>query len=157
MPRLTPFLWFDTQAEEAARFYASVFPRSAVKAVHHFPEDAPMTPGAVMTVDFTLDGQDFIALNGGPMHRFNPAVSFVVNCANQAEIDHYWSALSEGGGEVECGWIRDRYGLSWQIVPGVLWEWLQSSDPATKARVLHAVWSMAKLDLAALERAYRGE
>src|SRR5437763_10130592 len=117
MPKPTPFLWFDDQAEEAARFYASVFPRSRVVTAARYPEGAPKPAGSVMTVEFGLDGQPFIALNGGPEFQFDEAVSFVITCADQDEIDYYWDKLSEGGEEGPCGWLKDRYGLSWQVVP----------------------------------------
>jgi len=155
--RITPFLWFDDRAEEAAKFYVSIFPRSRVHMTTHYDEGsanaAGRPVGSVMTVVFELDGQRFVALNGGPHFRFTEAVSFVVNCETQHEIDHYWSALTSGGGqEVQCGWLKDRFGLSWQIVPATLDELFQAG-PDKARRVMAAVMTMKKLDLAALERA----
>lgn len=152
--RTTPCLWFDRQAEDAARFYGSVFPNSRIKAITHYGEGMPMPAGTVLTVAFELDGQDWLALNGGPQFQFNHAVSFVVNCTTQAEIDHYWERLADGGAVEQCGWLRDRYGVSWQVVPTQLAAWM--SDPACSPRVLQAILGMVKLDLAALQRAHEG-
>jgi predicted 3-demethylubiquinone-9 3-methyltransferase (glyoxalase superfamily) len=153
MGRITPFLWFDTQADEAARFYASVFPNAKVGAISHYGEAGPGTPGSVMTVEFELDGRQFTALNGGPEFTFTEAVSFQVACETQEEVDHYWSALSEGGEEGPCGWLKDRFGLSWQVVPTALPRLLKDSDREKAQRVMAAMLKMRKLDIAELERA----
>ena len=155
--RITPFLWFDDRAEEAAKFYVSIFPRSQIHMTTQYDEataQAASRPvGSVMTVVFELDGQRFVALNGGPHFRFTEAVSFVVNCETQQEIDHYWTALTSGGGqEVQCGWLKDRFGLSWQVVPASLDELFRAGPDKTR-RVMAAVMTMKKLDLATLERA----
>jgi predicted 3-demethylubiquinone-9 3-methyltransferase (glyoxalase superfamily) len=154
MQKITPFLWFDTNAEEAANFYVSVFKNSKVRGMTRYTGEEPSgQKGSVMTVSFELDGQEFVALNGGPQFKFTEAVSFVVNCETQEEIDYYWEKLSSGGGEeVQCGWVTDKYGLSWQVVPAKIREWAR--DPAGFQRVMHAVMQMKKLDIAALERAY---
>ena len=153
MTRITPFLWFDDEAEEAARFYASIFNDSKLLTIARYGEAGPGVPGSVMTVAFELDGQKFIALNGGPHYSFTPAVSFVVNCETQAEIDHYWERLIEGGKANRCGWLTDKYGLSWQIVPTVLPDLLQDNDPAKRKRVTEAMLKMIKLDIETLKRA----
>jgi predicted 3-demethylubiquinone-9 3-methyltransferase (glyoxalase superfamily) len=153
MQRITPFLWFDTQAEEAARFYVSIFKNSRILSVSRYTEAGPQPAGSVMTVEFELDGEKFIALNGGPQYTFSHAVSFVVNCETQEEIDHYWSWLSEGGKEIQCGWLTDRYGLSWQIVPTILPKLLKSGDTETRRRVMEAMFKMVKLDIETFERA----
>ena len=157
MQRISPFLWFDNQAEEAANFYVSVFKNSKIKGTTHYTgEELSGEKGSVMTVSFQLDGQEFVALNGGPRFKFTEAVSFVVNCATQEEIDYYWEELSSGGGEeVQCGWLTDKYGLSWQVVPAKIREW--AKDTAGFQRVMHAVMQMKKLDIAALESAYEGK
>jgi len=149
--RITPFLWFDHQAEEAAHFYVAIFPNSQVTKLVRYGPAGPGPRGSVMTVEFELDRQAFAALNGGPLFKFSEAVSFVVNCQTQAEVDAYWDQLTAGGAEVQCGWLKDRFGLSWQIVPAGLAELL--SDPATGQRVMQAMLGMKKLDLAALQRA----
>lgn len=157
MPHITPFLWFDGQAEEAAEFYVSIFPDSEISAIQRYGEAGRelhgQAPGSVMSVGFQLDGQRFTALNGGPHFRFTPAVSFVVHCRTQAEVDHYWNRLSEGGAPEaqQCGWLADRYGLSWQIVPERLVELL--SDPATAGPAMQAMLAMKKIDIDTLERA----
>ena len=156
MKAINPCLWFDTQAEEAADFYVSVFPRSRKKAVTHYSDNMPMPTGTVLTVTFELAGQPFMALNAGPQFKHSPAVSFMVNCADQAEIDRYWEKLSEGGELVECGWLTDRFGVSWQVVPAELEEMMSAGDPVKMARLMQAVMTMKKLDLAALRKAYRG-
>jgi predicted 3-demethylubiquinone-9 3-methyltransferase (glyoxalase superfamily) len=150
MQRITPFLWFDNQAEEAANFYVSVFKNSKIRQITHYTGEEPSErKGQVMTVSFELDGQEFTALNGGPQFKFTEAVSFVVNCETQKEIDYYWDKLTGGGGnEVQCGWLKDKYGLSWQIVPTVLPQLVKKSG-----RVMDALMHMKKLDIAALERA----
>ena len=157
MEKITPFLWFDGLAEEAANFYISVFKNGKVTATTYYGEEAPGAKGSVMTVSFELDGKPFVALNGGPQYKFTEAVSFVVNCATQAEIDHFWEKLPADGGEIiECGWLRDKYGLTWQVVPAKLWDWIQDKDAARTQRVMNAVMTMTKLDLATLQKAYEG-
>ncbi len=154
MPKITPFLWFDTQAEEAARFYTTVFPNSRIRDVVRYGPAGPGPEGMVMTVRFELDGQEVVALNGGPQFTFSEAVSFVVNCRDQDEVDHYWNSLTEGGEEGSCGWLKDRFGFSWQIVPDALAELL--SDPERAERVMKAVFGMKKLDIDAMRRAADG-
>lgn len=157
MPELTPNLWFDTQAKEAAEFYCSIFPNSRISNVSYYSESAPGETGSVLTVDFELDGHRFTAINGGPEYKFTPAVSFLVDCTDQAEIDHYWDSLLAGGGKPsQCGWLSDRYGLSWQIVPTRLGELMGSGDPEVVERVSRAFLSMVKFDIAGLERAAAG-
>lgn len=153
MPRITPFLWFDGEAEEAAHFYVSIFPNSRVVSTWRYPEGSPMPEGTVMTVSFYLDGQSFTALNGGPMFQFTEAVSFVVECQTQDEIDHYWSRLGAGGRPQQCGWVKDRYGLSWQIVPKQLSELLGQDDPGRAQRVMGTLLGMSKMDIAELRKA----
>ena len=157
MPKITPFLWFDTQAEEAANLYVSIFKNSKIVNVARYGDAGPGPKGSVMTIAFQLDGQDFVALNGGPQFKFDEAISFVVNCETQEEVDRVWEKLSEGGAEVQCGWLKDKFGLSWQIVPSSIEEWISEEDPERKNRVLKAVWQMQKLDLETLEKAYRGK
>jgi predicted 3-demethylubiquinone-9 3-methyltransferase (glyoxalase superfamily) len=152
--KITPFLWFDGQAEEAARFYASVFKNSKIGKVVRYGDAGPGPKGSVMIVPFQLDGQDFLALNGGPQFTFNEAVSFVVNCTTQAEIDSFWEKLSESGQPGQCGWLKDRYGVSWQIVPTALGELMQSGNAEQSRRVMAAVLQMRKIDIGALERAF---
>jgi predicted 3-demethylubiquinone-9 3-methyltransferase (glyoxalase superfamily) len=154
MPKITPFLWFDTQAEEAAEFYVSIFPDSRVLEVARYGEAGPGPAGSAMTVRFELDGQEFLALNGGPEFRFTEAVSFLVSCASQEEVDWYWERLSEGGEERVCGWLRDRYGLSWQVVPAILSELLTDPDREKADRVMQAMLRMTKIDIAGLQEAY---
>jgi predicted 3-demethylubiquinone-9 3-methyltransferase (glyoxalase superfamily) len=156
MATIMPCLWFDGQAEEAARFYASIFPNSRVEEIARCGEHGPGPKGSVLTVKFRLDGQEFLGLNGGPQFRFTEAVSFIVNCETQAEVDRLWARLCEGGAEVQCGWLRDRYGLSWQIVPTVLGRLMSDPDPARAARVMQALLGMTKLDIAALQAAHAG-
>jgi predicted 3-demethylubiquinone-9 3-methyltransferase (glyoxalase superfamily) len=151
--KITPFLWFDHQAEEAARFYASIFPNSKVVKVVRYGSAGPGPAGSVMTVAFELEGLSFVALNGGPHYKFTEAISFVVNCQTQEEVDHYWARLSAGGTEIQCGWLKDRYGLAWQIVPTVLPELLSNSDPETSQRVMKAMFTMKKIDIRALKEA----
>jgi predicted 3-demethylubiquinone-9 3-methyltransferase (glyoxalase superfamily) len=156
--KITPFLWFDTQAEEAAKHYVSIFKNSKIDAVSRYGEGMPLPAGTAMTVGFELDGQKFTALNGGPTFKFTEAVSFVVDCADQAEVDYYWGRLLEGGGkESQCGWLKDKFGLSWQIVPRRLVELGSDPDKVKAGRVMQAMMGMVKIDVAALERAYRGE
>jgi len=152
----TTFLWFDTQAEEAARYYVSIFKNSRLGTIHRYTSAGPGEEGSVMLVEFELNGQRFAALNGGPQYTFNPAVSFVVECDGQAEVDYYWDRLAEGGQEVACGWVTDRYGLSWQVVPTVFFEMMSDPDSEKAARVTAAMLTMTKFDVAALERAYVG-
>jgi predicted 3-demethylubiquinone-9 3-methyltransferase (glyoxalase superfamily) len=154
MQKITPFLWFDHQAEEAAGFYAAVFPNSKIVKVVRYGAGGPGPAGSVMTVEFQLEGQTFVALNGGPHLKFTEAISFVVNCRTQDEVDSYWEKLSAGGGEVQCGWIKDKFGLSWQIVPTVLPELLSDPDPEKSQRVMKAMLTMKKLDIRALRQAY---
>lgn len=157
MQKITPFLWFDSQAEEAVEFYLSVFKQARRTSTTHYGDDGPGTPGAVMTVGFELEGTEFVALNGGPQFKFTEAVSFVVNCKDQGEIDYYWEQLqADGGAEIECGWLKDKYGLCWQIVPTALWEMMKDEDEARTQRVMTALMTMRKLDLAKLEQAYKG-
>ena len=157
MQKITPFLWFDGQAEEAVNFYLSVFKDSQVISTARYPEGGPGEAGAVMTIAFELKGERFVALNGGPGFPFTNAVSLVVNCDSQEEIDDYWEKLAAGGGEhLECGWLKDKFGFPWQIVPSQIWDWLSDTDPARVKRVTSQVWQMGKLDLAELERAAAG-
>jgi predicted 3-demethylubiquinone-9 3-methyltransferase (glyoxalase superfamily) len=158
---ITPCLWFDTQAEEAAKFYCSVFKNSKLGKISRFPnagQDVHHKPaGSVMTVEFELDGQPFVALNGGPQFKFDEAVSFQVYCETQRDIDHYWDRLTEGGGaEGPCGWLKDKFGLSWQVVPARIPEMMTDADPQKSARVMDAFMKMKKLDIATIERAYAG-
>jgi predicted 3-demethylubiquinone-9 3-methyltransferase (glyoxalase superfamily) len=153
MQRISTCLWFDSNAEEASRFYVSVFKNSKIKAVTHYAEGMPMPAGTVLTVAFTLDGREFLALNGGPLFKFNPSISLVVNCRTQKEIDAYWRKLSKGGVPGQCGWLIDKYGVSWQIVPSELPKLISSKDRARAQRVLAAIMKMRKLDLRALKRA----
>jgi predicted 3-demethylubiquinone-9 3-methyltransferase (glyoxalase superfamily) len=153
--KISPFLWFDTQAEEAARFYISIFPNSSITATTHYGDSGPGPKGSVMTVGFVLDGQEFVGLNGGPNFKFTEAVSFVVNCETQDEVDRYWAKLTEGGQEIECGWLKDKYGLCWQIVPVTFMKMVQDPDPDRVERVMKAMMQMKKLDIATLEAAYR--
>jgi predicted 3-demethylubiquinone-9 3-methyltransferase (glyoxalase superfamily) len=152
--RITPFLWFDNQAEEAARFYTAIFPNSKIVKLVRYGPAGPGPAGSVMTVEFQLDGLTFVALNGGPIFKFTEAVSFVVNCQTQDEVDAYWDKLSAGGTPVECGWLKDKFGLSWQIVPTALIELLSDPDPEKSLRVMKAMLKMKKLDIQALRQAY---
>lgn len=156
MPRITPNLWFDTQAEEAAEFYISVFPNSKITNVSHYGEAGPRPAGMVLTVEFVLDGQAFTAINGGPEFTFNEAISLLINCADQDEVDFYWSRLSEGGEEGPCGWLRDKYGVSWQVVPEAMEAILTDPDPARGERAMKAMFGMKKLDVAVLRAAADG-
>lgn len=151
----TTCLWFDNQSEDAARFYTSVFKNSHITAINRYTDAGPGPEGDVFTVEFELNGQKFFALNGGPEHYgFTEAVSIMVECADQAEIDYYWDRLTEGGAEVACGWLRDKYGFRWQIVPSRFLQMMRDQDQAKVARVTSAMMSMVKFDIAALERAY---
>lgn len=157
MSKITPCLWFDTEAEEAANFYVSLFPNSRVGAISRYPEAVPDRAGSVLTVSFQLDGRPFMGLNGGPHSTtFNDAVSFSVDCRDQAEVDHYWEKLSEGGETGHCSWLKDRYGVSWQIVPSIMQELLTGPDPARAARAMQAMMTMTRLDIAALQAAADG-
>jgi predicted 3-demethylubiquinone-9 3-methyltransferase (glyoxalase superfamily) len=153
MPRIIPNLWFDTEAEDVAEFYCSVFPNSRITDVLRYTDAGPGPAGTVVTVDFELDGRPFTAINGGPAFTFDEAVSFLIECADQDEVDHYWSLLTEGGEESQCGWLKDRYGLSWQVAPTLLLGLLQDPDPARAARATEAMLGMKKIDLAAIEAA----
>ena len=150
-------LWFDTQAEEAANFYTGIFKDSSLGTVHRHTEAGPGPEGTALLVEFELNGQKFSGLNGGPQHTFNEAISIVVPCEDQAEVDYYWSRLSEGGSEIACGWLKDKYSLCWQIVPTAFFEMMSDSDQAKVARVTQAMLGMIKLDIAALQRAFAGE
>src|SRR5438270_6336218 len=152
--KITPFLWFDTQAEEAANLYVSIFKNSKVNAVTRYGESGPGPKGSVMTVAFELDGEQFTALNAGPQFPFTEAVSFVVNCETQEEVDYFWEKLSAGGKKVECGWLKDKFGLSWQIVPTEFFEMISNATPEQSDRVMRALMQMEKLDLAKLKQAY---
>lgn len=161
MQKITPFLWFDDQAEEAVEFYASIFRNSKIVSVTRYDEEgskaAGRPKGSVMTILFKIEGQEFVALNGGPVFTFSPAISFVVNCKTQKEIDRLWEKLSEGGKKERCGWLKDKYGMSWQIVPAFLGEMLQDKDPQKSLRVMKAVLKMNKIDIETLRQAYGGE
>ena len=153
MQKITTFLWFDTQAEEAAKFYVSIFPKSKILKTARYGDAGPGPRGSVMTVEFQLAGQRMIALNGGPMFKFTEAISLSVDCKDQKEADHYWGKLSQGGEESMCGWLKDRYGLSWQITPTILGKLLGGPDPKKAKRVMEAMLKMKKLDIAALKAA----
>jgi predicted 3-demethylubiquinone-9 3-methyltransferase (glyoxalase superfamily) len=155
MQRITPFLWFDTQAEQAAKFYCSVFKNSKILTTTRYGEAGPGPKGSVMTVVFQLEGQDFIALNGGPQYKFTEAISLSVSCKTQQEVDSYWKQLSAGGEEGPCGWLKDKYGLSWQINPTILGELLSDPDPKKAQRVMEAMLKMKKIDIPTLQRAYQ--
>jgi predicted 3-demethylubiquinone-9 3-methyltransferase (glyoxalase superfamily) len=154
MQKITPFLWFDGNAEEAVHFYASIFKDSKIGTVMRYGDAGPGPKGSVMTVAFELNGQEFIGLNGGPTYKFTPAVSFMVHCETQEEVDEYWDKLSEGGAPNVCGWLQDKYGLSWQIVPTALLRMLEDKDPAKSNRVMQAMMKMTKLDISVLQAAY---
>jgi predicted 3-demethylubiquinone-9 3-methyltransferase (glyoxalase superfamily) len=154
MPKITPCLWFDKEAEPAARFYTSIFKNSKIGTITHYGEAGARPKGSVLTVNFELDGQEFQALNGGPEFKFTEAVSFTVHCKNQDEVDEYWEKLTQGGQEIQCGWLKDRYGLSWQIVPTILPKMLNDPDQEKADRVMEAMLTMKKIDIEQLERAY---
>jgi predicted 3-demethylubiquinone-9 3-methyltransferase (glyoxalase superfamily) len=160
MQKITPFLWFDTQAEEAAKFYVSIFKNSKFLSVSRYGEEAAKVSGrpngSVMAVAFELDGQEFTALNGGPAFKFTEAISFVAHCQTQEEVDHLWEKLSRDGEASRCGWLKDRYGVSWQVVPDVLIKLLQDDDPAKSRRVMQAMLQMSKIDIKVLEQAHAG-
>ncbi len=153
----TTCLWFDTEGEEAANFYISIFNDSKLARVGRYTEAGPGPAGAVMAVEFELSGQKFVALNGGPQFKFNESISFQIPCEDQDEVDYYWSKLSEGGQEVACGWLKDKYGLSWQVVPTMLIDMIGDPDPAKAKRTTEAMLSMTKFDIAALQKAYAGD
>jgi predicted 3-demethylubiquinone-9 3-methyltransferase (glyoxalase superfamily) len=152
--KITPFLWFDNQAEEAMNFYVSIFKNSKVISIRRYGEAGPGSKGAVMTASFELEGQEFMALNGGPQYKFTEAISFFVNCETQEEVDELWEKLSEGGEKGPCGWLKDKYGVSWQIVPTVLGEMLSDPDPEKSERVTKAMLQMKKIDIEGLKKAY---
>jgi predicted 3-demethylubiquinone-9 3-methyltransferase (glyoxalase superfamily) len=154
--KINPFLWFDNQAEEASKFYVSIFKNSRINKIVHYGAAGPGPEGSVMTVAFELEGQEFTALNGGPVYKFTEAVSFVVNCDSQDEVDYYWEKLTDGGEESVCGWLKDKYGLSWQIVPTVMVEMMSDPDPEKAKRVTEAMLKMVKIDIKTLEIAYEG-
>ncbi len=154
MPKISPFLWFDHQAEEAARFYVSIFPNSKIVTITRYGDAGPGPKGSVMTVVFQLNGQEFIALNGGPQFKFTEAVSLSVDCKTQEEVDQYWKRLSAGGEEGPCGWLKDRYGLSWQVNPTILGEMLNDPDRRKSKRVMEAMLQMKKIDIKTLRQAY---
>ena len=154
MQKITPFLWFDNQAEDAAKLYVSIFKNSKIVTTTRYGEAGPGPKGSVMTVVFELDGQEFIALNGGPQFKFTEAISFSVNCKTQQEVDEFWKKLSERGEEGPCGWLKDKYGLSWQINPTILGELLNDPDPKKSRRVMEAMLKMKKIDIAGLKKAY---
>jgi len=153
MPKTTPCLWFDTQGEEAAEFYTSIFPNSKIVNISRYGPGGPRPEGTAMTVAFELDGQEYVALNGGPEYSFSEAISFQVSCGSQEEVDEYWSRLTEGGQEGPCGWLKDRYGLSWQIIPTALGELLGDPDPGRAQRATQAMMQMTKIDIPELRRA----
>jgi predicted 3-demethylubiquinone-9 3-methyltransferase (glyoxalase superfamily) len=153
MPKTTPCLWFDTQAEEAAEFYTSIFPNSKIVDVARYGPAGPRPEGMVMTVEFVLDGQEYVGLNGGPEFTFSEAISFQVSCGSQEEVDEYWDRLSAGGQEGPCGWLKDRFGLSWQIVPTAVMELIRDPDAARSARAMAAMMTMGKIDIRELRRA----
>jgi len=157
MQKITPFLWFDGKAEEAANFYISIFKNSKIAQIVRYGEAGPGPKGTVMTVAFELEGQKFVGLNGGPHYTFTPAISFYVDCETQAEVDELWEKLTAGGTDVQCGWLRDKFGVSWQIIPKALIELMQDKDPSKSQRVFKAMLQMKKIDVAGLQRAYRGE
>ena len=154
MQKISPFLWFDSNAEEAANFYVSIFEDSKILKIARYGEAGPGPAGSVMVVNFQIEGQDFIALNGGPLFKFTEAISFVISCQTQEEVDHYWNKLTaDGGQESQCGWLKDKYGLSWQVTPTILGELLADKDQKKAQRVMQAMLQMKKMDIAALQRA----
>jgi len=157
MQKITPFLWFNDKAEEAIKFYTSIFKKSKIGKITRYGEEGPGPKGTVMTAAFKLEGQDFVALNGGPVFTFSPAISFVVNCETQKEVDYFWEKLSKGGEIQQCGWLKDKYGVSWQIVPTVLVKMLQDKDAEKSRRVMKAMLQMIKIDIKGLKQAYQGK
>jgi predicted 3-demethylubiquinone-9 3-methyltransferase (glyoxalase superfamily) len=154
MKKITPCLWFDTQAEEAANYYVSVFKNSRITGITRYGEAGPGVSGTVLTVTFELDGQEFTALNGGPMHKFNEAISFQIDCKSQEEVDSYWEKLTAGGEESVCGWLKDKYGLSWQVVPAALVEMLNDKNSAKAQNAMQAMLQMKKIDIATIKKAF---
>jgi predicted 3-demethylubiquinone-9 3-methyltransferase (glyoxalase superfamily) len=158
MQKITPFLWFENNAQEAAEFYTSIFKNSKIDKAMVPPEGTPNPPADVLVVNFKLDGVQFTALNGGPYVKFNESISFVVHCDDQAEVDHYWEKLIEGGGEPsQCGWLKDKFGVSWQITPRILLELMNDPDPEKSARVMEAMLKMSKIDIEIIKNAYDGD
>jgi predicted 3-demethylubiquinone-9 3-methyltransferase (glyoxalase superfamily) len=157
MQKITPFLWFDGKAEEAMNFYTSIFKNSKIESISHYDEEGPGPKGTVMSATFQLEGQEFIALNGGPQFTFSPAISFFVNCETQGEVDELWERLSEGGEKLRCGWLRDKFGLSWQIIPTALGDMLNDEDPEKSNRVMQAMLQMDKIEIECLKHAYEGQ
>jgi predicted 3-demethylubiquinone-9 3-methyltransferase (glyoxalase superfamily) len=157
MQRIVPFLWFDSNAEEAVNFYISIFKNSKILNIARYGDAGPGPKGTVMTMNFQLEGQDLMALNGGPYYTFSPAISFFVNCETQDEVDELWEKLTAGGSDVQCGWLRDKFGVSWQIIPRTLIELMQDKDPMKSQRVFKAMMGMIKIDIEGLKRAYRGD
>ena len=157
MPRITPNLWFDTQGKEAAEFYVSIFPNSEITDVTYYGEAGPGPAGTVLTVNFSLDGRDFTAINGGPAFTFDEAISLLIECKDQAEVDYYWEKLTDGGQEAQCGWLKDKYGLSWQVCPEGMEAVLNDSDPERANRAMKAMLGMVKIDVAALQAAADGD
>ena len=157
MQRITPFLWFDNNAEEAVKFYTSIFKNSKTGKIAHYGESGPGPKGSIVTIEFELNGQKFIALNGGPEFKFNESVSFMVECDSQQEIDYYWEKLTAGGQEVQCGWLKDKFGLSWQVAPTALLKMIADPDPVKADRAMAAMLKMVKIDLATVQRAYDGK
>ncbi len=157
MQKIIPFLWFDTQAEEAMNFYVSIFKNSKIGTIRRYGEGGPGPKGSVMSAEFELDGQPFIALNGGPYFKFNEAISFFVNCETQQEVDELWTKLLQGGTESQCGWLKDKFGLSWQIIPSALGKMLQDKDARKSSNVMKAMLQMRKIDVAKLKLAYEQE
>ncbi len=157
MQRITPFLWFEANAEEAVDFYVSIFKKAKKGVVTRYGEAGPGPMGSVMTVEFQLEGQDFVVLNGNPAFKFNESISLVVNCRTQKEVDYYWGKLSRGGQKVACGWLKDRFGVSWQITPTILMDLLKSKDPQKRDRVMKAMMTMVKIDIAKIKKAANGK
>jgi predicted 3-demethylubiquinone-9 3-methyltransferase (glyoxalase superfamily) len=157
MQRITPFLWFDGNAEEAMNFYTSIFKNTEIRSMVRYGEEGPGPKDTVMTASFRLEGQEFVVLNGGPQFKFTEAISFVVNCQTQEEVDEYWEKLSEGGEKRQCGWLKDKFGVSWQVVPTVLNELLQDKDAERSGNVMKAMMQMSKIDIETLEKAYKGQ
>ena len=157
MQKITPYLWFDTQAEEAANFYVGLFKNSRILEVTRYGEGMPMPAGTVLTVSFELDGQQFVALNGGPVFKFTEAISLFVNCETQAEVDELWTKFTAGGEAGQCGWLKDKYGLSWQVIPSGLTDYLRGADPVKSARAVQCMFAMQKIDLEKIRTAYEGD
>src|SRR6266550_9534411 len=158
MQKITPFLWFDGQAEEAAKFYVSIFKNSQIGTISRYGDVGPGPKGSVMTVKFQIEGQEFVALNGGPMFKFNESISFVINCETQEEVDYFWGKLAaDGGEESQCGWLKDKFGLSWQVTPTLLIDMLHDKDPEKAERVMNAMLDMQKIEISKLKAAYDGK